>query len=124
MKIRVAIGRCDCRPPYRNVVDEGVCKTIQDRLKIWRDRLPGELAAVPTQLFEEQTVQGRRVTFGTYKLEASVGETLVVCQALVHTWSWPTYLSIGNVGRLYAEGLLIRDGKIEPAPDKLMWQFR
>jgi hypothetical protein len=124
MKFRVAIGRCDCRPPYRSVADECVCKAIQERLASWRSRLPTDLAAVPIQLFEEQIVEGCRVTFGTYKLEPSDGETLVVCQALVHTWSRPTYLSIGAIGRLYAEGLLVRDGQLEPAPEEFMWQFR
>ena len=105
-------------------MDECVCKVIHERLTGWRSGLPADLAAVPTQLFEEQIVEGRHVTFGTYKLDASGAETLVVCQALVHTWSRPTYFSIGAVGRLYAEGLLLKDGKVETAPDELMWQFR
>jgi hypothetical protein len=62
-------------------------------------------------------VDGRRVTFATYKLEVSDGENLLVCQALVHTWNRPTFLAIGHVGRMYAEGLLLTgDGKVEPAP--------
>ena len=59
------------------------------------------------------------------KIGMNAGGTLVVCQALVHTWSRPTFLSIGAVGRMYAEGLLLRhDGSVEPASDDLMWQFR
>jgi len=34
------------------------------------------VAAIPTELFEEQIVEGHRVTFGTYKLGASAGGTL------------------------------------------------
>ena len=124
MTFRIAIGRCDCRPPYRNEAEESVCKTIRERLSRWRNRLPADLAAVPVQRFEEQIVEGRRVTFGTYKLQCGSGETLVVCQALLHTLWRPTYLSIGSVGRLYAEGLLIRDTNLETAPDEFMWQFR
>ncbi len=70
-------------------------------------------------------IDGRHVTFGTYKLGVGGGQTLVVCQALLHTWSRPTFLSIGAVGRMYAEGLLLTsDDNVEPAPDNLMWQFR
>ena len=84
-----------------------------------------DVAAVPTELFEEQIVEGRRVTFATYKLGDRGAGTLVVRQALIHTWSRPTYLSIGAVGRLYAEGLLLTsDGNVEAASDDLMWQFR
>jgi hypothetical protein len=106
------------------VVEERVCKTVYETLAGWRRRLPADVAAVPTELFEEQIVDGYRVTFGTYKLEVGE-ETLIVCQALLHTWSRPTFLAIGNVGRMYAEGLLLtKDGNIEPASDNLMWQFR
>lgn len=125
MMFRIAIGRCDCQPPYRDAVEEGVCKEIHNRLATWRGRLPGEVAAVPVEYYEEQQIEGHRVTFGTHRQEVNGAETLVVCQALLHTWSRPTFLSIGSVGRVYAEGLLVgRDGKIERAPDDLMWQFR
>jgi hypothetical protein len=125
MKFRIAIGHCDCRPPYRNAVEARVCKAICETLAIWRNRLSADVAAVPTELFEEQIVEGRRVTFATYKLGDRGAGTLVVRQALIHTWSRPTYLSIGAVGRLYAEGLLLTsDGNVEAASDDLMWQFR
>ena len=125
MAFRIALGRCDCEPPYRNALEQTVCETIHERLADWRSRLPADAAAVPNESFEEQTIQEHRVTFGTYKLEVGHGETLVVFQALIHTWSRPTFLSIGAVGRMYAEGLLLmKDGDVEPAPDELMWQFR
>jgi hypothetical protein len=125
MAFRIAIGRCDCQRPYRSAVEERVCDTIHERLDNWRSRLPDDVAAVPTESFEEQIVEGHHVTFGTYKQEASAGGTLIVCQALVHTWSRPTFLSIGAVGRMYAEGLLVtNDGNVESASDDLMWQFR
>ena len=125
MAFRIAIGRCDCQPPYRNAVEERVCKAIQERLANWRSRLPADVATVPTELFEEQFVDGYRVTFGTYKLKLSAAETLVVSQALIHTWSRPTFLSIGAVGRMYAAGLLLTsEGKVETAQDDLIWQFR
>jgi len=106
-------------------VEERVCKAIQERLANWRSRLPADVATVPTELFEEQFVDGYRVTFGTYKLKLSAAETLVVSQALIHTWSRPTFLSIGAVGRMYAAGLLLTsEGKVETAQDDLIWQFR
>ena len=125
MAFRIAIGRCDCQRPYRSAVEERVCDTIHERLANWRSRLPADVAAVPTESFEEQIVEGYHVTFGTYKLGASAGGTLIVCQALLHTWSGPTFLSIGAVGRMYAEGLLVTsDGNVESASDDLLWQFR
>ena len=125
MAFRIAIGRCDCQRPYHSAVEERVCDTIHERLDHWRSRLPADIGAVPTESFEEQIVEGHHVTFGTYKLGPSAGGTLIVCQALVHTWSGPTFLSIGAVGRMYAEGLLVtNDGNVESVSDDLMWQFR
>jgi hypothetical protein len=125
MAFRLAIGRCDCQPPYHSAAEEQACNLIRERLVNWRSRLPADIAAVPFQSFEEQFIEGYHVTFGTYKVEVSVGATLIVCQALVHTWSRPTFLSIGAVGRMYAEGLfLTNEGNVEPASDYLMWQFR
>jgi hypothetical protein len=125
MAFRIAIGQCNCQPPYSNGVEEFVCKAIHEKLTIWRSRLPAEAGAVPTESFEEQLVDGHRITFGTYKLGVSADETLVVFQALIHTWRKPTFLSLGTVGRMYAEGLLITsDGRVEVAPNDLMWQFR
>ena len=106
-------------------MEEFVCKAIHERLTVGRSRLPTDVGAVPTESFEEELVNGHRVTFATYKLAIREGETLVVFQALIHTWRRPTFLSLGAVGRMYAEGLLIRnDGTVEAAPDDLMWQFR
>ncbi len=102
-----------------------MCRSIQEALASWRISLPANLAGVPAEYFEERVIDGARVTVGTFKMDVGKGETLVVCQALVHTWSRPTFLSIGTVGRLYAEGLLVAArGDVEAAPDDLMWQFR
>jgi hypothetical protein len=124
MGFRIA-GRCDCRTPYRSSIEEHVCKTIHETLASWRSRLPDDIAAVPTESFEELSVDGHHVTLGTLKRQVSTGRSLVVCQALVHTWWRAKFFSIGAVGRIYAEGLLVTDdGSVEPASDDLMWQFR
>jgi len=125
MAFRIAIGRCDCQSPYRTVVEGVVCDIIRQRLSNWRSRLPADVAAIPNESFDEQIVEGYHVTFGTYKQGVNTSGTLVVCQALLHTWSRPTFLSIGAVGRMYAEGLLVtNDGNVESASDDLMWEFR
>ena len=70
-------------------------------------------------------VEGHVITFGTYKHALESGETLVVFQALVHTWSRPTFVSVGAVGRMYAEGLIVSaTGTVRRAPDEVMWTFR
>ena len=125
MSLRVAIGRCDCRKPYRDPLQEKACSAIETRLAAWHARLPADLSAVPTVHWESELVEGHWITLGTQKRELALGATLVVCQALVHTWSRPTYLSLSAVGRAYAEGIVVSaGGTVEAAPDELMWEFR
>jgi hypothetical protein len=122
---RLAIGRCDCTKPYRDPVTAKACKAIDIRLEGWRTRLPADLAAVPNEVYEDEEVEGHGITFGTHKHALPTGDTLVVVQALVHTWARPTFLSLGAVGRMYAEGLLVTPrGTVQRAPDQVMWLFR
>ena len=123
--LRIAIGRCECAKPYRNAVQAKACEAIDVRLQSWLTRLPADLAAVPVEAYEDVLVEGHIITFGTYKHALESGETLVVFQALVHTWARPTFLSLGAVGRMYAEGLIVSEtGSVQRAPDKVMWAFR
>ncbi|MGH9793726.1 MAG: hypothetical protein ACRD5G_03045 [Candidatus Acidiferrales bacterium] len=125
MSFRIAFGRCNCQEPYRDPIQAKACGAINLRLANWRARLPSDLAAVPTEAHEYELVEGHRITFGIHRHEMESGHTLVVFQALVHTWVWPTFLSLGAVGRVYAEGLLVsRAGSVQQAPDEMMWQFR
>lgn len=101
------------------------CGRIGAEMEAWRRRLPGDLGAVPIEASEVIDVSGRAATFTVIRRELSDGDTLVVFQVFVPTWSKPTFLSVGAVGRIYAEGLVIRRaGAIEAAPDELMWEFR
>ena len=122
---RIGIGRCDCRSPYGNAIQKMACEAINARMESWRPRLPSDLSAVPAEFHETHVVDGRVITFGTYKEQLPSGGWLVVFQALVRTWSRPTLLSFGAVGRLYAEGLVVSTtGTVEVAPDELMWGYR
>src|SRR5438477_13097268 len=123
--LRIAIGRCECTKPYRDAVQAKACETIDVRLQRWLGRLPADLGAVPVETYEDVRVEGHVITFGTYKHALESGETLVVFQALVHTWSRPTFVSVGAVGRMYAEGLIVSaTGTVRRAPDEVMWTFR
>src|SRR5713226_3898401 len=123
--LRIAIGRCECTRPYRNVVQAKACEAIDVRLQTWLSRLPADLAAVPVEAYEDIRVDGHVITLGTHKHALGSGETLVVFQALVHTWARPTFLSLGAVGRMYAEGLIVSaTGTVQRAPDNVMWTFR
>jgi hypothetical protein len=125
MGFRLAIGPCGCRPPYRGRIRRIACQFITARLELWKSRLPDQLSALPDEYYEQEHLEGFWVTLATHKQALPSGDTLVVAQALVHTWWWPTFVSLGAVGRMYAEGLLVSaDGHVEAAPDDLLWSYR
>ena len=125
MGFRIAIGHCGCGEPYRDQIEKVACSIITTLIASWESRLPAELAALPSEAYEEEQVEGLAITLGTHKHTLDDGDTLVVFQAFVRTWSRPTYLSIGAVGRMYAEGLLVSaSGLVSSPPDDLMWGFR
>jgi len=122
---RIALGRCDCGKPYRDSIQELACGAVEARLDEWRRRLPADLGSVPTEHYETERVEGRWISFSTLKVSKEDGATLVVVAALVHTWSKPSFISLGAVGRLFAEGLVVaQDGSVNRAPDDVMWEFR
>jgi hypothetical protein len=49
---------------------------------------------------------------------------LVVEAALVHTWRRPTFITLGAIGRIFAEGLVVSGGEVSDAPNELLWVYR
>src|SRR5688572_1922458 len=105
MGLRLAFGSCSCNGRLTHAVDIAVCRALADRLQWWRETLPEGLNAIPRELFTEETVEGIHVTFGTHRSVVSDTETLVVESALVHTWRRPTFITLGAIGRIFANGL-------------------
>ena len=125
MPFRIGIGSCTCRSGPRVPGDAEACQWIATQLNEWRSRLPGDLDAVPADHELALPTEGCPVTCGVHKHSLASGGTLVVWNAFVHTWSRPTYLSFGAIGRLFAEGLLVTEfGEVKEPPDELMWEFR
>lgn len=125
MGFRIAIGNCSCAQPYADEIQRLACEAIQAQLREWRPRLPADLSAIPVQAFEHRRVDGLALTLGVYRGTVDGAGSLIVFQVFVHTWSKPTFLALGRVGRMYAEGLVVSpQGDVSSAPDEIMWEFR
>lgn len=125
MSFRIAIGQCNCKKPFADDIQEFACGAIEAQLQAWRARLPADLASIPKEAFESREVNGHVVTLGIHRDTRDDGTSLVVFQVFVHTWKKPTFLSLGRVGRVYAEGLLVSaEGAVDLAPDQMLWEFR
>ena len=125
MPFRIGIGSCSCRAAPKVVGDAEACEWITTQREEWRGRLPEDLSAVPENHQLELHAQGRLISASVHRHALPSGDAVVVWSAFVHTWSRPTYLSLGSVGRLFAEGLIITHaGDVQDAPDEAMWEFR
>ena len=125
MGFRIAIGPCSCRQPSSDSLGRTACGLIDATLSAWRPRLPADLAAVPVESYEVHEIDGCPAVLGVHKHQLADGGTLVIVHVFIHTWSRPTFLSFGQVGRLYAEGILVAaGGEVSTPPDELMWEFR
>jgi len=125
MGFRIAIGRCNCQEPHTDSMQAAVCAALVERMSSWRAGLPGSLAALPEESHENSSIDRHVIAFATYKQALTASKTLIVFQALVHTWSRPTFFSLGAVGRIYAEGLVVAaDGTIAQALDDQLWAYR
>ena len=122
---RIVLGECSCRKGRPRGSLQDVCKTLLARIDHLQSLSPAQLGALPELESEELTIGGRRTSFTTHRASLSDGETLIVVQAFVRTLAWPTFFSIGRIGHQVAEGIVVRrDGRVEEAPNDLLWDYR
>lgn len=124
MVFRIAVGRCTCKKPYGDEIQRVACEALEARVAAWREQLPQGSSSPAGTFTERETVDGQRITLSTIKEDRGSGDTLMVFTALAHTWSRPTFLSFGAVGRVYAEGFMVAgDGAVQPAPRELVDRY-
>jgi hypothetical protein len=65
------------------------------------------------------------VTLTTYCGDCPDGGVGIVVQAFVPIWRWPTHVSVGAVGHMFAEGVVLAtDDTISEMPEEWLWPFR
>lgn len=80
--------------------------------------------------FEEQEperifIKGGEAIFTSYKREIASGDLLMVVQAFYPILWFPNYISTSGIGKLFADGILIRkNGQIEDAPIDLLLDYQ
>ena len=123
--LRIAIGRCSCRTTSIRRSIQPTCVELLARLESLRTLPFAQLMEIPETQSAKSRIDGMTVTFTTYRHSLRGGRALVVVQAFILTARWPTYISFERIGHILAEGLIIhQDGRIEEAPDDVLWAYR
>lgn len=123
--LRIAFGRCSCTDAQPDATRQAVCREMMSRLARLRATSAAELEKLPGHAETEEIIAGRKVTFETFVEPFPNGKIIVVIRAFFRSWSRPTFIALGAVGRMFADGFIVRDdGSMEDAPDEWMWKFR
>jgi hypothetical protein len=84
-----------------------------------------EIAALPEANSRTVPGQGADCTLTTYRYVNEDQETLIVVQALVPTWKKPTFFTFTFVGKVFAEGFIVKpSGEIVDAESIDLAPFR
>jgi hypothetical protein len=126
MGFRLAFGSCSAKAPnlWKSPLAVEVCAAVLARIEDLRGYSSENLAKLPPQVIEQETVLATSVEFTTvYEVFDNVH--FVVVMAFVSTFKFPTYIGSLGIGHLVAEGLVIEDdGRVRDASEEEMYAFR
>jgi len=101
-----------------------MCKGIEERIQKIKNNKSDISASIEDGKTEVEIKNNKSIKYTYYITNINQG-TLIVVQAFVNTLKWPTYISIGAVGHIAAEGVIIdKSGKTQEAPDTNLWAYR
>jgi hypothetical protein len=124
-RIVIGSGCCTDDAVIKRYGAKFLCEGVNKRIEKIKSMELHHLIPMPEESYEEEEYEGKKVHFSTYNIEISDDERLVVVQAFINTWKWPTYISFGAVGHLVAEGVIInKNGTVVDAPEEELWGFR
>lgn len=121
---RVSFGLARCEGFERRTADErALCEAILAKLEWLRALSPDQLVGLKEADSEKVNAAGKEAFVSVYKEEMPNGYLFVV-QGFVPTWRFPTFLSFSKVGKLFVEGLLLKEGSLSQASDDLLWRYK
>lgn len=105
--------------------DREICQRLLQLIERFKAIKIEDLRSLPGSEFTLEECAGEVVEFTVYKTDVPGGDFLVVVQAFFSTWRKPTFISLGRVGRIYAEGFVLdSNGISKQAPEEMLWPYR
>lgn len=102
-----------------------MCVLLLERLEELKHQPPARLRELPGSAADQRVVAGRNLTLITYCGDGPDGAVGIVVQVFAPSWRWPTYISLGAVGHMVAEGFVLApDDAISEMSKDWLWVFR
>ncbi|WP_374028359.1 hypothetical protein ACES2J_08645 [Bdellovibrio bacteriovorus] len=125
-KFRLALGSASCRDnKSKDPQVQEVCRILLEKLEALKSSDPIFLKSFPLDHSEIMEINGREVLMTVFHDRLPKEESLLVIQAYYSTWKFPNFISLGGVGKVFAEGFLLnKTGEVKEAPESLLWDYR
>lgn len=125
-KFRISIGGASCIGyDAKSTEEKVVCEHVLAKLEQLKLLSFKQLKDFSEENFEHIDVHGVQAALTIYKKDLSAGSILVVVQAFLPTWKFPTYFSFGGVGKIFADGIVVStDNQKSTALSEQLLSFR
>ena|ERR1700730_9635895 len=124
-KCRISLGSASCDGhERRDGIERGACEQLLAQLEALERLSVAQLGNLPEKTIRTVHIKGKSVSLATYKKGLGSDELLLVVQAFVETWWFPTYFSANGIGKMFAEGIVVRNGEVHKAAESELWPYR
>jgi hypothetical protein len=124
-KFRISLGSASCIGHEKRCEDErNACEKVLSQLAVLKQLSATQLKAFPEEETETISAGDQRILRTVFRKDLSDNEVLLVVQVFVPTWCFPTYFSSRGVGKIFVEGIVVRNGKVRDANDNELWGYR
>lgn len=125
-KFRISFGVASCKN-YKNSceIETKICREIINKIEKLKLLNIEQLLNFKDEEIEVKKIDKKKITFTLYKSPHPNEKAIIVTQAFYTTWLSPNYISFTNIGKIFAEGIVITtDGTMRDATDNELWDYR
>lgn len=122
---RISLGSASCRNlDARSERERKACEKVLEHLEALKQLSVAQLNSLPEEKTEAVNASGEMLSITVYRKNLAESEMLLVVQAFMPTWWFPTYFSAKGVGKLFVDGFVVHDGAVREAIDSELWAYR
>lgn len=126
MPFRFAIGSASCKGVSKsNTLESKICEMIQEKISVLRTMDFSNLKHLSEENTVDYEIEGKAVMLTVFKKELDSDRLLLVVQTAYKTFKFPNYITLGFIGKVLVDGVIINNKNESSVPDdQLLWEFK